>query len=54
MASLSLWERYASYLLPLLVVFVDYAAVVAAELLSYQLRRHWLPIADPHFYIPDI
>jgi len=53
-ASLSLWERYASYLLPLLVVFVDYAAVVAAELLSYQLRRHWLPIADPHFYIPDI
>ena len=24
MASLSLWERYASYLLPLLIVFVDY------------------------------
>lgn len=48
------WEQYAAYLLPVLFIAIDYLAVAAAELLSYQLRQRWIPVADSSFYIPDI
>lgn len=48
------WEQYAAYLLPVLFIAIDYLAVAAAELLSYQLRQRWIPVADSSFYIPAI
>lgn len=48
------WEQYAAYLLPVLFIAIDYLAVAAAELLSYQLRQRWIHVADSSFYIPDI
>ena len=47
-------EKYAHTLLPLVLFAVDYISIVAAEILAYKLRREWLPIASPHFHIPDI
>jgi len=47
-------EKYSHLLLPVLLFFTDYAAIVLAEKLAYQLRRSWLPIAAPGFHIPDI
>ena len=47
-------EKYAHTLLPLILFATDYLAIVAAELLAYNLRRDWLPIATPYFHIPDI
>ncbi len=55
---LSLWEQYASYLLPLVAVLVDYAAIVAAELLACFVQRvavgGALPAAIPGVYLYGI
>ena len=50
---LSLWEHYASYLLPFMAVIVDYAAIVSAELISYAVYRV-SPFGDPQFHISGI
>ena len=55
---LSLWEQYASYLLPLVAVLVDYAAIVAAELLACFVQRVAVggaqPAAIPGVYLYGI
>lgn len=50
----SLLDRYADGILPALLMLLDYGMIVSAELLAYQLRRFWLPNANPLFYVPDI
>ena len=50
---LSLWEHYASSLLPFMAVIVDYAAIVSAELISYAVYQV-SPFADPQFHISGI
>ncbi|EJP32583.1 undecaprenyl-phosphate galactose phosphotransferase WbaP [Selenomonas sp. FOBRC9] len=50
---LSLWEHYASYLLPFMAVIVDYAAIVSAELIAYAAYRV-SPFGDPQFHISGI
>ena len=47
-------QKYAHNILPILLCLADYVAVVAAELLSYNLRKYWLPIAVPSFHISEI
>lgn len=47
-------ERYASFVFPALLVVADYLAIMLAAVLAYLLRRDWLPIANPVFYIPPI
>ena len=47
-------EKYEHYALPLVLCLTDYTAIVAAEVLSYMLRRFWLPMANPAFHIPAI
>lgn len=46
-------KKYAHMLLPLILFFTDYTAIVLAEKLAYLIRRHWLPGAAG-FHIPDI
>ncbi|MBR3456628.1 MAG: undecaprenyl-phosphate galactose phosphotransferase WbaP, partial [Selenomonadaceae bacterium] len=41
-------------LLPALLMLLDYAMIVSAEMLAYGLRRFWLPNANPDFYIPAV
>jgi undecaprenyl-phosphate galactose phosphotransferase, wbaP len=50
---LSLWEHYASYLLPFMAVIVDYAAIVSAELIAYAAYRV-SPFGDLQFHISGI
>ena len=47
-------QKNAHNLLPVLLCVTDYVAVVAAECLSYGLRKYWLPISEPTFSIPEI
>jgi len=47
-------EKYASFAFSILLVASDYLAIILAAGLAYLLRREWLPIANPHFYIPPI
>lgn len=46
--------RFSDTLLPASLMLLDYGMIVLAELLSYQLRKSWLPFADAGFYIPDV
>jgi undecaprenyl-phosphate galactose phosphotransferase len=47
-------ERYASFLLPILLLLTDYIAIIFAEAISYILRRDLLPMANANFFIPTI
>ncbi len=47
-------DRYSDILLPALLMLLDYAMIVSAERLAYDLRRYWLPNANPDFYIPAV
>ncbi len=50
----SLLDWNASYIFPALLVLLDYSMIVLAELLAYQLRKEWLPIANSGFHIPNV
>lgn len=50
----SFCERYASFILPWILLATDYSAILLAEALSYCLRRDLLPIANPDFQIPFV
>ena len=49
---ISLADQFVSFILPCLLLLLDYGAIVAAESLAYQMRRHWLPFANPGFTVP--
>lgn len=51
---ISFSERYASFLLLILLLCVDYVAILLAEEGAYVLRRDWIPIMNGSFYIPPI
>ena len=51
---ISFSERYASFLLLILFLCIDYMAIVLAEEGAYILRRDWLPLINGPFYIPSI
>ena len=49
---ISIEEHCTAFVLPVLLIVIDYISIVAAENLAYQIRRSILPIANPEFYIP--
>jgi Undecaprenyl-phosphate galactose phosphotransferase WbaP len=51
---MSAMDKYVSFLLMLFLFSADYAAIIAAEGLSYIMRRDLLFIANPAFYIPNV
>ena len=52
------WKKFLDYnstnILPILLILLDYFMIVSAELLSYMLRKEWLPVANEAFYIPNV
>ena len=48
------FDRYADAILPAALMFLDYLAIVASELLAYDLRRFYLPNANPGFHVPFV
>ena len=53
-AKVSFWEKLGVSFLPYVLLGLDYLAIVAAEQLSYVLRRKFLPFANPDFIIPNV
>ena len=49
---ISIEERCTAFVLPVLLIVIDYISIVAAENLAYQIRRYMPPIANPEFHIP--
>lgn len=51
---ISIEERCTAFVLPVLLIVIDYISIVAAENLAYQIRRYMPPIANPEFNIPPV
>lgn len=51
---ISMEERCTAFVLPVLLIVIDYISIVAAENLAYQIRRYMPPIANPEFHIPSV
>ncbi len=49
-----LLDQYSDAVLPVVLLLLDYAMIILAESLAYQLRRSWLPFAASGFYIPNV
>ena len=47
-------DRYADTILPGALMLLDYGMIVLAEMLSYDMRRFWLPNANPAFHVPNV
>lgn len=47
-------ERYASFILPLLLGVADYLAIVLAEEIAYFLRRDVIPLTAGSFTVPSL
>ena len=51
---ISMEERCTAFVLPVLLIVIDYISIVAAENLAYQIRRCMPPIANLEFHIPSV
>ena len=49
-----LLDRYADTILPGALMLLDYGMIVLAEMLAYDMRRFWLPNANPAFHVPNV
>ena len=49
-----IFEQHSMKVFPVLLMALDYLMIVSAELLSYYMRRDWLPIAAEGFRIPNV
>ena len=49
---ITLSEKYASFVLPTLLLFTDYFSIVSAEAIAYIIRKFLIPIPLQNFSIP--
>ena len=51
---ISFIEKYASFLLPVVLLCADYLAILSAEFLAFILRKHVIPLRFEGFSVPDL
>lgn len=51
---ITFFEKYTSFILPIILIFADYIAVLAGEGIAFWLRANIIPLFLSNFDIPDV